>query len=432
MNNSINLHLKQKLQLNMTIELTQAIKMLEMNTLEIDEFVSNIAIENPLMEYNKEKTEADIDSYIEKYTYNTDFNGDYSNLFVDKNNNNLQEYILSQLTFLDIDKKLVSYLILIVNHLDEDGYLNTDLYTLAKNYKLDIRLLEKALNILHKLDPLGLGGKDLIETLKLQVENDDILIYIIENHLENIANKKFNCICEDLKINEKVLKDKLEKLKTLNPRPGLQFNIDKFVQYIVPDGKVELVHNNIEITLYDDILPNITLSKFYGEYIKEKDTDTKEYINRQKKQYDWLINSLETRKNTIYSIIEKIVEIQMEYFLNKADYLVPITQKELSEILNISESTVSRVVNNKYIETNKGLLPLSYFFYSGSKDCVSDMVLMDKIDFHIKNENKKKPLSDEKISCILDDEGIKVARRTVAKYRMKLGYESSTKRKELI
>lgn len=432
MNNSINLHLKQKLQLNMTIELTQAIKMLEMNTLEIDEFVSNIAIENPLMEYNKEKTEADIDSYIEKYTYNTDFNGDYSNLFVDKNSNNLQEYILSQLTFLDIDKKLVSYLILIVNHLDEDGYLNTNLYTLAKNYKLDIRLLEKALNILHKLDPLGLGGKDLIETLKLQVENDDILIYIIENHLENIANKKFNCICEDLKINEKVLKDKLEKLKTLNPRPGLQFNIDKFVQYIVPDGKVELVHNNIEITLYDDILPNITLSKFYGEYIKEKDTDTKEYINRQKKQYDWLINSLETRKNTIYSIIEKIVEIQMEYFLNKADYLVPITQKELSEILNISESTVSRVVNNKYIETNKGLLPLSYFFYSGSKDCVSDMVLMDKIDFHIKNENKKKPLSDEKISCILDDEGIKVARRTVAKYRMKLGYESSTKRKELI
>lgn len=432
MNNSINLHLKQKLQLNMTIELTQAIKMLEMNTLEIDEFVSNIGIENPLMEYNKEKTEADIDSYIEKYTYNTDFNGDYSNLFVDKNNNNLQEYILSQLTFLDIDKKLVSYLILIVNHLDEDGYLNTDLYTLAKNYKLDIRLLEKALNILHKLDPLGLGGKDLIETLKLQVENDDILIYIIENHLENIANKKFNCICEDLKINEKVLKDKLEKLKTLNPRPGLQFNIDKFVQYIVPDGKVELVHNNIEITLYDDILPNITLSKFYGEYIKEKDTDTKEYINRQKKQYDWLINSLETRKNTIYSIIEKIVEIQMEYFLNKADYLVPITQKELSEILNISESTVSRVVNNKYIETNKGLLPLSYFFYSGSKDCVSDMILMDKIDFHIKNENKKKPLSDEKISCILDDEGIKVARRTVAKYRMKLGYESSTKRKELI
>lgn len=432
MNNSINLHLKQKLQLNMTIELTQAIKMLEMNTLEIDEFVSNIGIENPLMEYNKEKTEADIDSYIEKYTYNTDFNGDYSNLFVDKNSNNLQEYILSQLTFLDIDKKLVSYLILIVNHLDEDGYLNTNLYTLAKNYKLDIRLLEKALNILHKLDPLGLGGKDLIETLKLQVENDDILIYIIENHLENIANKKFNCICEDLKINEKVLKDKLEKLKTLNPRPGLQFNIDKFVQYIVPDGKVELVHNNIEITLYDDILPNITLSKFYGEYIKEKDTDTKEYINRQKKQYDWLINSLETRKNTIYSIIEKIVEIQMEYFLNKADYLVPITQKELSEILNISESTVSRVVNNKYIETNKGLLPLSYFFYSGSKDCVSDMVLMDKIDFHIKNENKKKPLSDEKISCILDDEGIKVARRTVAKYRMKLGYESSTKRKELI
>lgn len=432
MNNSINLHLKQKLQLNMTIELTQAIKMLEMNTLEIDEFVSNIAIENPLMEYNKEKTEADIDSYIEKYTYNTDFNGDYSNLFVDKNSNNLQEYILSQLTFLDIDKKLVSYLILIVNHLDEDGYLNTNLYTLAKNYKLDIRLLEKALNILHKLDPLGLGGKDLIETLKLQVENDDILIYIIENHLENIANKKFNCICEDLKINEKVLKDKLEKLKTLNPRPGLQFNIDKFVQYIVPDGKVELVHNNIEITLYDDILPNITLSKFYGEYIKEKDTDTKEYINRQKKQYDWLINSLETRKNTIYSIIEKIVEIQMEYFLNKADYLVPITQKELSEILNISESTVSRVVNNKYIETNKGLLPLSYFFYSGSKDCVSDMILMDKIDFHIKNENKKKPLSDEKISCILDDEGIKVARRTVAKYRMKLGYESSTKRKELI
>lgn len=432
MNNSINLHLKQKLQLNMTIELTQAIKMLEMNTLEIDEFVSNIGIENPLMEYNKEKTEADIDSYIEKYTYNTDFNGDYSNLFVDKNSNNLQEYILSQLTFLDIDKKLVSYLILIVNHLDEDGYLNTNLYTLAKNYKLDIRLLEKALNILHKLDPLGLGGKDLIETLKLQVENDDILIYIIENHLENIANKKFNCICEDLKINEKVLKDKLEKLKTLNPRPGLQFNIDKFVQYIVPDGKVELVHNNIEITLYDDILPNITLSKFYGEYIKEKDTDTKEYINRQKKQYDWLINSLETRKNTIYSIIEKIVEIQMEYFLNKADYLVPITQKELSEILNISESTVSRVVNNKYIETNKGLLPLSYFFYSGSKDCVSDMILMDKIDFHIKNENKKKPLSDEKISCILDDEGIKVARRTVAKYRMKLGYESSTKRKELI
>lgn len=421
----INLELKQSQKINMTMELKQSIKMLEMNVLELDEYISELSLENPLIEYERAKDYLSIDCY------NGEFKGDYSNLFVDKEEKSLQEHIAEQLNFMDLDGKLISCVMILSNNLNESGYLKDSIENIASPFNLDIELLNEALKILNGLDPLGLGGKDLVETLLLQVEDDDILYTIIEKYLNEVAGKKFSYICKTLNITDEILKDKLDKLTSLNPKPGLKFKIDKYINYITPDAKVEVYNEIVDIIIYDDILNNINLSRFYDEYKEVDDLKTKEFIGEKKKEYNWLINSLQIRKKNLYSVINKIVELQIEYFSSPTGELKPMTQKKLASILSISESTVSRIVNNKYIETSKGILPLKYFFYSGSKDFISDKVLMDRIKAIVDNEDKSKPLSDEKIKNIMESDSFKIARRTISKYRMKLGYENASKRRIL-
>ncbi|WP_099203156.1 RNA polymerase factor sigma-54 [Miniphocaeibacter massiliensis] len=431
MKNSMDIQLKQKLDINMTLNLQQSIKLLEMNSLELKDYISKTIIENPLIELKEKNIELNIEKYLDKnVNYNKGFNGDFEKFFIEDNNESLYEHINKQLGILYIDKTIKKNILILVDNLDSNGYLDTNLEHISKIYNIDIKSLRIALDILNKLDPVGIGGKDLIETLLLQVENDNVLKKIIINHIDDIYKKNYKKIIKELGITENLLKIKINKLKSLNPRPALPYNMTNTTNFIIPDARVEVNEDVVEIIINDELIPDIVLSKFYEDYVQNRDEETKKYVKKMKRQFDWLKNSLSIRKNTLYKVIDKIVKEQYDFFRYGEKYLLPIKQKNLANDLNVSESTVSRIVNNKYIETSKGVLPLKYFFYSGPSDLVSDKVIMNLIKEFIEKENKKKPLSDSKLSNLLEEKGIKIARRTVTKYREKLQIENSTRRKE--
>ncbi len=428
----MNIEVKQKLKLNMTLNLQQSIKLLEMNMIDLNNYILKTALENPLIEIENKNTELDIEKYIRRNngkSKNVDFFDD--KLKINEKSVSLLAHIKNQLSMMNLSEEESIDILVLVDSLDRNGYLEFELLEIASNYGRSIRDLEIALNRLQNLDPKGLGGKNFVEALKLQVEDDDLLNHLIDNHLEDIYKKNYNKITRILDIDEKLLAIKIKKLKELNPKPALPYNIDNNIDFVIPDARIEVNGKVVEVIINDYILPDVTLSKYYKTYLKNDNKETKKYVKNMKNEYDWLKSSLEIRKNTLYKVIGEITKTQYEYFIKGEKYLVPIKQKDIADKLNISESTVSRIVNDKYIETNNGILSLKYFFYSGPAEMISDIVIQNLIKEIIGKENRKKPLSDNKISEIIEENGIKIARRTVTKYREKLGIESSTRRKEI-
>jgi RNA polymerase sigma-54 factor len=297
------------------------------------------------------------------------------------------------------------------------------------------------LRILQGMDPPGIAARDLRECLMLQLRDqqleDTLTFKIIANYFDQLINHRWSEVSKELGITIKDVQTAADEVKKLDPKPGLKYAAPAD-NYITPDLIVDKIDGDYLVFLNDTSLPRLKLSRTYREIAKDKNKfkgENKEFISNKLNSANWMIQAIEQRRQTMLKVMSFIVDRQREFFEKGVQYLKPLTLREVAEVINMHESTVSRVTNEKYVQTPRGVLPLKFFFSSGlsttSGEDVSARGIKAKIQKLVDEEESKRPLTDQAIVNILKDEGIQIARRTVAKYRDQLGILSARMRKRV-
>ena len=351
----------------------------------------------------------------------------------------LQEHLLDQLKHLDISDKERARAELIIGSVDNTGYLRSILADLATIAEVDVREMEKTLSLVQSFEPPGIAARDLKECLLLQLKragNSDLIFeQLIEEYLDDIAANKLPLVAKKMNLSIEELHFYINKIKRLNPYPGTVLTPDSPV-YIVPEVKIEKIDGKFVVIPNDESIPKLRVSQFYLKLLENPATskETREYIKEKLLKSKSLIKSLVQRQKTIVKIAEVILEWQYEFFENGIEALKPLNMQYVADKLELHETTISRAIANKYMLTPFGLFEFKFFFSSGfqseSGEDVSSRSVKEKIKDLIARENPAKPISDSKIAKLLKEQGLSVARRTVAKYREDMGIPSSHLRRE--
>ncbi len=481
--------LKQSLRLGqnllMTPALQQAIKLLQLSRVELEQYVSEQLAENPVLEEGfeandelaiaekkeKEHTEeqaitermdrvkeildsasndSDGDVNWENYSQTQDagpaatkakqandgevFN--YENVV--STSKNLTESLMTQIGELDFseeEKRIATY---VIGNIDERGYLTSPVKDMVVQLKVEESDVEDVLDTIQRCEPNGVGARDLRECLLIQLRNsklkNGIVEKIVEEHLALLETKNYDVIAKKMNISVDEVISNVHIISELEPVPGREYD-NNSLQYVIPDVYVFNVGGEWRVALNEDGLPKLSISNMYQDLAKngKGSAEDKAYLQDKMKSASWLIKSIQQRQRTIYRVTECIVKRQMEFFEKGLEYLKPMILKDISEDIEMHESTISRVTNSKYLHSPRGIFELKYFFNSpvsrvGAEDIASESV-RKMISDMIASEDSKKPMSDQRIVEKLEAEGITLARRTVAKYRESLGISSSSKRK---
>jgi len=475
------LELRQQLklaqQLIMTPQLQMAIKLLQLNRLELLDTVRQELEENPALEelqesVPKERTEEppesgttdesavkevtidekisdDVDwtHYLEEYsspgrtTYESEKreSPNFESFMVPKKT--LQEHLLWQLLMTSPSPEEEQIGSMIAGNLNRDGYLEVSIEDIAEMGEVSVDAAVAVLTRMQKFDPIGICARDLRECLSIQVDHlqlaNTIVSQIIENHLTHLENRNFKAICRALKTSYDEVATAVSIIRGLEPKPGRQFS-DEEPQYINPDIFVYKMGDEFVIWINDDGLPKLRVNSFYKNTLKSENklpSSAKDYVNEKMRSAAWLIRSIHQRQKTIYRVMESILKFQHEFFRRGISHLKPMVLREVAEDIGMHESTISRVTTNKYAHTPQGIFELKYFFNSSIKrvngDAIASASVQDKIKQIIENEDPRKPFSDDKIAKILKASNIDIARRTVAKYREIMRVLPSNKRKQI-
>jgi RNA polymerase sigma-54 factor len=330
---------------------------------------------------------------------------------------------------------------LLLNYMDDDGYIKTPLEQIAAEEKLPIEDLEDTLSLIHEFDPAGVGARDLKECLLIQAkhleEDTDDLVALINNHLKDLEKKNYEAIAKTMGRELEEVVEMCKIIYTMDPKPGRAF-VSNDTQYVTPDVYVYKVGDDFVVSLNEDGLPRLKISNFYKNMLQKgagKTSDkTQDYIQEKLRSAVWLIKSIHQRQRTIYKVAESIVKHQREFFEKGAAHLKPMILRDIANDIGMHESTVSRVTTAKYVHTPQGIYELKYFFNSGINSSDGDALASESVKLKIKDlvnkEDPKNPLSDQKIVELLKVEGIQIARRTVAKYRDMLKILPSSQRKK--
>ncbi|HBF4018273.1 TPA: RNA polymerase factor sigma-54 [Clostridioides difficile] len=444
-NNSIELTQSQKL--IMTTQLKQSLSILNMSKLELEEEIKREAENNPLVEVEK-SGEINWEEYIKdmdrsrrldrtEISYNPDNEVNLENLV--KYSSNLYEDLKFQISLYKLTDKELEVCEYIIDSLDEDGYLRTEEKVIVDTLKIDEELFEKCLISVQQLEPSGVGARSLSECLMIQMASlgiyNEILEEIVTKDLNLIANNKYKEISKKYNMSLQKCVELINIIKTLDPKPGRTCSVEKSV-YIQPDVTVEKIDDEFIVYLNEKDSYQIRINSYYKDILKNSQSDesAKEFIKERLNSATGLMKNIESRKTTVLKIAEEIVKAQDEFLRKGTKYIKPLKMKDIAEKLEFHESTISRGVNGKYMLTPFGVYEFRYFFSSAieteNNEMASSTSIKKIIKETIKDENKKKPLSDDHISKLLKEKGINVARRTVAKYREELGIPSSSKRKE--
>jgi RNA polymerase sigma-54 factor len=354
----------------------------------------------------------------------------------------LQDYLGDQLAFLDLTPEQVKLVRYLITYVDDNGYLTITLDEAAKNYDQLVTMahLEEALGILQKLDPRGIGARDLRECLLLQITPEtpyrDVVRALILHHLEDIQHNRLPNIQRRTGYDIPVIKAAIEALRHLNPRPGAQFTADN-IPYVVPDIVVERTEEgDYTVRLLDDWVPNIYISRRYFELYRDKSADPKarEYLKRKIQAAQWLLESIEQRRSTLEKVTRAIIKHQKAFLDKGPEHIEPLKMQQIADQVGVHVTTVSRAVDDKWVQTPRGIFPLKRFFGGGTQTAsgeeVSYEAIKQKLQEVIDKEDKSNPLSDEDLVNKLNEQGYPVARRTVTKYRKMLGIPSSRQRKD--
>lgn len=455
------LQLEQKQQLIMTPELRQAIEILQLPSFELNQLIEQELQKNPMIdlieeqftneELDKESQEDTKEIDWEKYfDHNDTYYGgqrevndqEYNQENYVKDSITLKEHLQFQLHISVVKPKYKKIGEYIIECIDNNGYLTVDIEEIAQILNEKLSDVENILYLIQSFDPSGVGARNLRECLSIQLKQmnywDERMKKIIYNHLEDLANNRFQRISKKLGISCKEIQDIKDFIKTLEPKPGRIFATDQDVRYIIPDAYIKKIGDEYLVIINDSANPRLRINHFYKTLLKQEDKSslTSKYLKEKLESAMWLIKSIEQRRSTLYNVVSSILEVQKDFFEQGVTALKPLTLKEIAEKLEIHESTVSRATNGKYVQTPKGLFELKYFFNSGIESKSGDMMASQGIKNMIKEiierEDSSKPISDQKIADILKDKGIKISRRTVAKYRDEMGILSSSKRKRYV
>ena len=461
------LDLKLSQRLVMTPSLLQKIELLTLNRLELADLLNEELAKNPVLEEDSDSSETDTSESIDQaknveenrdqyddfdYEY---FFGEYLNpstrvrewesrddrpsfdVFLSKPST-LSDHLNWQLNLSGVSSEIHEVAYFIIGNIEENGYLSVPVEQIVEALNVAREIVEEALEIVQGFDPVGVGSRDLQECLIIQIWaaglKDTLAEKLVQNYLPQIQAKKFDEVAKELDCELEEVQETLDIIRRLSPKPGEKYAAEKTI-YIQPDVYIYKVDNQYQIVLNEDNLPQLRLSRVYRDLVKSKDTnkETKNFIKERVRSAIELLKSLDQREETIYRVCSAIVRRQQNFLDKGIIHLNPMLIKDVAEELAVHSSTISRVVANKYAHTPQGVIELRKFFTIGieglgGKD-VSVIHVKEKIKKIIEYENQEKPFSDQKISKVLNDQGIQITRRTVAKYRDQLKISGSRDRK---
>ena len=478
----LNLRLSQRLV--MTPSLQQAIKLLQMSKLELEEVLNQEMVENPILEEEQEDAaaeaeaerveasakegpaaaaetpgeapaekerdsfdEIDFDSYFEEYldsSYNPRQYEETEQVPLENiisRPPGLQEYLSWQISMSDASPEIREIATYLIGNIDEDGYLRVTRDEIrAGGYEND-EDVEKALALVRAFDPAGICAFDLPDCLRLQIRalgiENPLIDKVIREHWSEFLNRQFPQLARSLGVGMSEIQAVVEVIKNLEPKPGRKYSNERTI-YVEPDVAVRKIGDEYVIQLNEDGLPKLRISSSYRKMLRGGNgaigEEAATYLKDKMRSAVWLIKSLDQRQRTIYKVADSIVRHQRGFLDHGIEHLRPLVLRDVANDIGMHESTVSRVVSNKYIHTPRGLFPMKYFFHSGidstTGNDVSSVSIKNKISRLIADEDAKRPHSDARIMQRLRAEGIQIARRTVAKYREELRIPSSSQRKQ--
>ena len=440
MNMKAGLFQQQTLKMAMTQELMQSITLLQYSTQELTSFLENKMEENPLISLEQPVSALFQPTYDRKKGKQHIKNTYDSNNWIEQlseDTYSLEQHVMSQLNHQKLSSEHQKAMVFLIHNLDENGYLRIHLDDICEPCMSSV-ILEESLRMLQELEPHGLGARNLQECLLLQAKAegvDPLAESILENYFLEFVEKRWKDLSKKIGVSLKEIQQVLDYVQTLNPRPGSLFFQEK-PSYIVPDVVVEAIDGILLVGNSEGNSPNLHVDKGYLNQMKSyKDQGVQRFIQDKWQEFQWISRGIQQRKETILKVMQTIVEKQPACFLHGLNYLKPMTMKEIADEIGIHESTVSRAVKGKYVQTPFGTLEMRIFFTTslqsvGHVEDMSGMQAKKNLQAAIQNENKQKPLSDQDlVTWLKEEKGIILARRTVAKYREQLGIPSSSKRK---
>ncbi len=473
------LQLRLSQQLAMTPQLQQAIRLLQLSTLELQQELQQALESNPLLEQIDTHEEIDTretqdsetldtaDALEQKempeelpldaswdtiYTAGTPSgtSGDYIDdelpVYQGETTQTLQDYLMWQVEltpFSDTDRAIATS---IVDAVDETGYLTVPLEDILESIgdeEIDIDEVEAVLKRIQRFDPVGVAAKDLRDCLLIQLSQFDETTrwleearLIISDHLDLLANHDFRTLMRVTRLKEDVLKEAVNLIQSLDPRPGQSIQTGE-PEYVIPDVLVRKHNGHWTVELNSDSIPRLQINQHYASMCNNARNDgDSQFIRSNLQDAKWLIKSLESRNDTLLRVSRCIVEQQQAFFEQGEEYMKPMVLADIAQAVEMHESTISRVTTQKYLHSPRGIFELKYFFSShvnteggGEASSTAIRALVKKL---IAAENPAKPLSDSKLTSLLSEQGIMVARRTVAKYRESLSIPPSNQRKQLV
>ena len=408
------LNIKQELKLILTQEMKLSLNILEMSSMDLEKFIEKEFSKNPLLE---------IDFSSKNYNSKGDGSEESSPFDFISEEKNLIDFLEEQLGFLKISKEMRFLCTFIVNNLDKRGFLTITREELKSGCGFPLKDIDKAVEIVKSLEPVGIGAKNLEECLIIQLHKKNIidqkLEYIITHFMQELASSKYDIICSKLNITEEYVVEYLKIIRSLNPLPSRGFYMGDTIRYIEPDAEIKNIDGKYIVVMSEKNIPKLKLKSL--ENAQEISGEMKNYFNSANN----IIRCIEKRQLTLKNILDIILEKQYGYFSNPQGKLNSLTLKDVSSILKIHNSTVSRAIKNKYILTERGIKRVKDMFIIDNKK----ILVKEKIEELILNEDRYNPLHDNEIVLLLEKENMKIARRTVVKYREELGIKPAHKRK---
>src|SRR5689334_602220 len=457
----------------LTPSLQQAIKLLPMTTIELAELLNQEMVENPLLEeaqveepvpdaaqtaeQEQEKKKDDGKDTWDDADYEYFF-GEYldegyrprqpqevrelppiENTLSTKNS--LSDHLTWQLSLQTNDESLREIGSAIIGNINDDGYLVASIDEIAALGDWDIAAVERALENIQSFDPVGVAARDLQECLLLQVRHLGLagtpVEILVRDHLRNLQNHRIPELARALGVEPEEIKAHLEVIKHLDPKPGARYT-PADSQYVIPDVYIVKTDEGYRAQLNEDGLPQLRISPVYRRLLDkggEATDETRAYVKDKFRSALWLLKSVDQRQKTILKVATSLINFQRAFLDHGIEHMRPLVLRDVANDIGMHESTVSRVVNNKYMHTPQGVFEMKYFFHSGISssygESVSSVTIKQRIRKIIENEDPRRPLSDSKIVSILQREGLMLARRTIAKYREELKIPTSNQRKVL-
>jgi len=472
--------------LSMTPQLQQAIRLLQLSSLELQTEIQEALETNPLLEVEEEynydepgtvRRDEDTGSREISELENTDIpedlpvdskwedtydnsqslpssgpsgDSDFERDNQDESSNSLQQHLLWQMRLTPFTETEQAIATTIIDSIEDDGYLKTTLEEIQQSLgeefaEIELDEIETVLHRIHHFDPVGVGARDLRECLLIQLrlyessvalKHVELLTELIDKHLDTLAKRDYALIKRALKVSDDELTDLVRSIQLLNPRPGSSIQTDK-TEYIVPDVYAIKVNGKWQLSLNPDNAPKLQIAEHYASLINRADSSEENtYLKNNLQEARWFLKSLQSRNETLLKVTQAIVERQRDFLDHGEEAMRPLVLADIAETVEMHESTISRVTTRKYLHTPRGIFELKFFFSShvgtesgGECSATAIRAIIKKL---VAAENPRKPLSDSKIADILGEQGINVARRTIAKYRETLAIAPSNERKRLV